>query len=56
MIGQEHLQGAGAIAVQKIGKGGAILFSFRPQFRAMTYGSYRLIFNAVFLACRTESR
>jgi len=56
MIGQEHLQGAGAIAVQKIGKGGAILFSFRPQFRAMTYGSYRLIFNAVFLACRTVSR
>ena len=50
LLGPEHLHGAGAIAVQEIGKGRAILFACRTQFRAMTYGSYKLLFNSIFWA------
>lgn len=50
LIGPEQLYGAGSIAVQNIGKGRVILFAFRPQFRAMTDGTYKLLFNAIFWA------
>ena len=52
MLGQKYLQGAGAVAVQNVGKGRVIMFAFRPQFRALTYGSSKLLFNAIFWSCR----
>lgn len=52
LLGPEHIQGKGSIAVQKMGKGRVILFSMTPQFRAMTHGSYKLVFNAIFWAAR----
>ncbi len=51
LLGPEHLHDAGAIAVQQIGKGRAVLFAFRPQFRAMTHAGYKLMFNALFWGC-----
>ncbi|HUX25744.1 MAG TPA: hypothetical protein VMV87_14135, partial [Burkholderiales bacterium] len=51
LLGPEYLHNAGAIAVQQLGKGRAVLFAFRPQFRGMTHGGYKLIFNALFWGC-----
>lgn len=48
LLGPEYLQGKGSIAVQPVGKGRVILYSMTPQFRAMTHGSYKLLFNAFF--------
>ena len=54
LLGPEHIQGKGSIAIQKMGKGRVILFSMTPQFRAMTHGSYKLVFNAIFWAARQD--
>ncbi len=56
LLGEEHLQGKGSIAVQPMGDGRAILFSMTPQFRAMTHGSYKLVFNAIFWSARRDSQ
>jgi hypothetical protein len=48
LLGEEKMRGKGSIAVLKQGKGKIILFSMAPQFRAMTHGSYKLVFNSIF--------
>lgn len=48
LLGEDRLLGKGSIAVQNSGKGRIILYSMAPQFRAMTHGSYKLLFNAIF--------
>jgi hypothetical protein len=50
LLGPEYLQGQGAVAVQKAGVGRFVLFSYLPQFRLMAVGTYRQVFNAIFLA------
>ncbi len=52
LLGPEHIQGKGSIAVQTVGRGRVILFSMAPQFRAMMHGTYKLMFNAIFWAAR----
>ena len=52
LLGPEHIQGKGSIAIQSLGSGRVILFSMTPQFRAMTHGTYKLMFNAIFWAAR----
>jgi hypothetical protein len=55
LLGPERIQGKGSIAVQPTGAGRVILFAMTPQFRAMTHGSYKLVFNAVLWSARSES-
>jgi hypothetical protein len=48
-----YLQGGGAIAGKaaavevRIGRGSAVLFGFRPQYRGQSYGTFKMLFNAL---------
>ena len=48
LLGPEHVQNSGSVVVQPYGEGRLVLFSYLPQFRAMTNSTYKQIFN-VFL-------
>lgn len=47
MLGEKYLNGKTALAVADHGKGKIVLFGFRPQHRAQTWGTFRFIFNAL---------
>ena len=45
--GERAIAGKGAVAEVKSGQGRAILFAFRPQHRAQSHATFRLLFNAI---------
>ncbi len=47
--GANSIAGRAAMVRVKAGNGHAVLFGFRPQHRAQSYGTFRLLFNAMYL-------
>ena len=47
MLGEKYLNGKTALAETTYGKGKIILFAFRPQHRAQSWGTFPFIFNAL---------
>jgi hypothetical protein len=48
IIGEERLRGRGAVLEAAMGRGRLILLTFKVQNRAQTWGTFKLLFNAIF--------
>jgi len=48
LIGESYLSRRGAMVEAQYGQGKIILMAFRPQHRAQTHGTFKLLFNALF--------
>src|SRR5262245_9079074 len=46
----EKLKGRAALVEVVWGKGRIVLFGFRPQHRAQSYGTFKVLFNAILLS------
>ncbi len=45
--GEEHIAGKPAVAEVSLGRGKIVLLGFRVQYRAQSWGTFRLLFNAI---------
>ena len=50
VLGGKYLKGTSALAEEPMGKGRVILFGFRPQYRALSEGTYKFFLNALLYA------
>ena len=48
LIGEEKLRRKVAMVVARHGEGKVVLIGFRPQHRAQTHGTYKLVFNSLY--------
>lgn len=47
LLGESYIKDSAALVEVPIGQGRAILFGFRPQYRAQSYQTFKLFFNAI---------
>lgn len=53
-LGQEHLRGGVAVVDARVGRGRVVLFGPPVVFRGQSYGTFKLLFNAIHLGRATE--
>jgi hypothetical protein len=56
LLGGQMLNGKSALVEVPMGQGKAILFGFRPQYRAQSWATYIPMMNALLLSSATPSR
>ena len=49
LLGPGYIAGKGALVDATMGKGHVVLFGFRPQHRAQTWGTFKFLFNSILL-------
>jgi len=49
LIGPQHLFGKASVIDARLGRGHVVLFGLRPQLRAQTHATFKLLFNALHL-------
>ena len=49
LLGEQRLAGRSALVDRRLGAGHVVLFGFRPQYRAQSYLTFKLFFNALLL-------
>jgi len=50
LAGESTLKGKSAVTEVQFGKGRVVLFGIRPQFRGQTFGTFKMLLNAIYLA------
>lgn len=51
---ERQVQGRAALVEARYGRGRVVVFGFRPQFRGQTFGTFKLVLNAVYMAAARE--
>jgi hypothetical protein len=49
LLGEEFVEGTSAVLDAPVGNGRAVLLGFRTQHRAQAHGTYKLLFNSIYL-------
>ncbi|MFD0973185.1 M14 family metallopeptidase [Plantactinospora endophytica] len=49
LLGEDVIGGKGAVVTAKVGQGQVVMLGFKPQHRAQSHGTYKLLFNAMYL-------
>lgn len=55
LLGGERLKGKVALAELSLGKGRVVLFGFKPQYRAQSWGTYVALLNAIYLSATSPA-